>query len=86
MSCLIYSCENCTNSPFNCQWCYAKGQCLSQDHSCPSTSGIDNSNSCPMISMSSQDKDVLVHAGQEREVSVQVKNLQQQQRYDDIFN
>nr|KAG5704612.1 hypothetical protein BaRGS_031876 [Batillaria attramentaria] len=76
-------CGSCTNSSYRCQWCYASGTCLKQADDCPepkSRPGITSSNSCPLITMSSQDKDILVHAGEQRQIAVQVRNLEDDQK------
>ena len=75
------SCRSCTNSSYQCQWCYASGSCIQQAHSCPSVNrrqdpGITSPGACPLIWTSSRDKDILVHAGDKRQIAVQVRNLQ----------
>ncbi|XP_076468636.1 plexin-A2-like isoform X2 [Babylonia areolata] len=74
-------CGSCTNSSYQCQWCYASGSCIQQSKSCPKKgshqdSGITSPGACPLVWTSSRDKDILVHAGEKRQIAVQVRNLQ----------
>ncbi|KAL8618189.1 hypothetical protein ACOMHN_059196 [Nucella lapillus] len=74
-------CSSCTNSQYQCQWCYASSSCVQQSQTCPAARGrpdpgMDSPNNCPLVWTSSRDKDILVHAGEERQIAVQVRNLQ----------
>lgn len=75
------SCSSCTNSSYQCQWCYASGICLRQGNACPankeySVTPITSPSACPLIWTFLKDKDILVHAGESRQIAVQVRNLE----------
>ncbi|XP_025108033.1 plexin-A2-like isoform X2 [Pomacea canaliculata] len=74
-------CSSCTNSSYQCQWCYASGICLRQGNACPankeySVTPITSPSACPLIWTFLKDKDILVHAGESRQIAVQVRNLE----------
>lgn len=77
-------CGRCTNSSYQCQWCYFHGSCVRQGDSCPISNsakdtGIISSSGCPIVWTSSHDKEILVHSGEQLQIAVQVRNLYPEQ-------
>lgn len=73
------NCSSCTGSSYGCYWCHLSGICVQKHEQCPSGAAINSSSSCPLIWTSSPDN-VLVHAGEEMRIAVQVRNLQPGQK------
>ncbi|XP_059161426.1 plexin-A2-like isoform X2 [Physella acuta] len=74
------SCTSCTNSTYQCKWCYKSGKCVDKNSTCGNPKeaqalSIKDSTKCPFISTSTTKSGILVHSGQEKQIAVGVKNI-----------
>ncbi|KAK6175621.1 hypothetical protein SNE40_014038 [Patella caerulea] len=74
------NCTSCASSQFNCQWCYSSHSCIKQTSSCQQGNGFTTTDKCPRLETSATDTDILVHSGEQKTISVQVRALQVDQK------
>ncbi|ESO84360.1 hypothetical protein LOTGIDRAFT_168805 [Lottia gigantea] len=74
------NCTSCSTSQFNCHWCPVSHSCVEQSESCPQGDSIKVNDRCPRLETAASDTDILVHSGELKTISVQVRALEANQR------